>query len=235
MCSNNLSNFFVSVISDSPRNVFSNLGMFIESGIGGLHFDAMDGIFVPRLGLHPELLRDLCGVSSFFVEVHMMLSHPISYIEQFVECGASRLLFHLETQDDIETLIDKTKSLGVEVGLVINPETNIENAFRHLSCVDSVMLMAIKPGIPRHPFLDVTYSRLSALRKEVERQKLSIDLQIDGGVTFSNVEKLLREGANTLICGSGTVFANENDILSNLRRLEEIMHRVKNEYTDKSD
>jgi ribulose-phosphate 3-epimerase len=224
MYSNDLSSFFVSVISDSPKNVFLNLETFVNYQMGGLHFDVMDGTFVPRLGLHPELLSELRESSELFIEVHMMLTNPSRYVEVFAEAGANRLLFHIETRNDLDFLITKTKALGLEVGLVINPTTSIKDAINFLPQINSVMLMAIQPGIPRHPFLDSTYSKLSELTEVVKRMNLKLDVQIDGGVTFSNAEKLLRGGAKTLICGSGTIFAPSNSIESNIRKLLEISY-----------
>ena len=224
MYSNDLSSFFVSVISDSPKNIFSNLDTFVNCKMGGLHFDVMDGTFVPRLGLHPELLSELRKASGLFIEAHMMLSNPSKFVEAFAEAGASRLLFHIETKDDLGFLIKKTRALGLEVGLVLNPNTRVTDAIDFLPQIDSVMLMAIQPGIPRHPFIDSTYLKLSKLTELVKSMNLELDVQIDGGVTFSNAERLLRDGATTLICGSGTIFAPSDSIKSNIDRLSEISY-----------
>lgn len=224
---NDLSNFFVSVISDSPRSVFTNLKVFEEWGIGGLHFDVMDGLFVPRLGLYPELLNDLRELSPLFVEVHMMLSEPSKYIELFASSGANRLLFHLESKEDMTSLITQTKALGLEVGVVLNPETSVLDSLGFLELVDSVMLMAIRPGIVKHPFLDSTFEKVRAIHEIITSRKLSIDLQIDGGVTFHNVESLFQAGAKTLVCGSGTVFAQGNSVVQNLHKLSEVYRNIR--------
>ena len=220
---NSTKRFFYSVISDSPKQIFKNIRYLERTNIGGIHFDVMDGSFVPRLGLYPELLSEIRNQSSLFIEVHAMLSTPSAFIEKFIEAGANRMMFHVETNDQINDLIIKTKELGIECGLVINPASKLESILPYLTHIESIMLMAINPGIPKHPFLDETYDKLSKLRNLLNEQNKDLEIVIDGGVTFENVEKLFALGANTLVCGSGTLFAPGNNLKKNFKHLKSII------------
>jgi ribulose-phosphate 3-epimerase len=223
MLSNNSKRFFCSVVSDNPKYIFSNLKLLEVSGIWGIHFDVMDGLFVPRLGLYPELLKEIRKETDLFIEVHAMLTTPSFFIEKFVESGADRIIYHVETIDNLGNLLKKTKDLGVECGIALNPDSPSELLSPYLSDLDAVMLMAINPGIPKHPFIDETFEKLQKLRHLLDSSNNNLEIVIDGGVTFHNVEKLFSLGANTLICGSGTLFAPHKTIEENILKLNSFL------------
>ena len=211
--------YFYSVISDNPSAIFKNLSVLEESCISGIHFDVMDGTFVPRLGLYPELLAEIKSETSLFIEVHAMLSTPSFFIEKFAEAGADRIIYHIETKDNVDNLISSTKQYGLECGLALNPNSSTELILPFISNIDAVMLMAINPGIPKHPFIPNTYDKLQKIRNILNERDLDKEIIIDGGVTFENLENLFSHGANTLICGSGTLFSPERSLNENLELL----------------
>lgn len=220
MSLNKLKPVFISTISDNPSTVFSNLELFEKSGVGGIHFDVMDGVFVPRLGLYPELLQEISRKTSLSIEVHVMLFEPFKYLKLLVESGANRVIFHLECGENIDYLIGSAKDLGIEVGLALNPETEIDRIKQYISKIDSVMLMAIRPGIPKHPMIETTFDKLRSLKEMIDNSPGELMIQIDGGVTFENVPRLLSSGASHVVCGSGTVFSPTGTVLQNLTKLE---------------
>jgi|LakMenEpi03Aug12_release.lakeMendotaPanAssembly.Ray.scaffolds.fasta_scaffold398933_2 ribulose-phosphate 3-epimerase len=213
-------NFFYSVISDNPKDIFKNLKLFEESGVSGIHFDVMDGMFVPRLGLYPELLSQIRKETSLFIEVHAMVTTPSSFINKFAEAGANRIIYHVETSDNVSTLISITKDLGMECGLALNPATSIKLLEPFTHNLDAIMLMAINPGIPKHPFIDGTYAKLMTVKSLLAHIEGEREIIIDGGVTFDNLEQLFSDGANTLICGSGTLFSPGRTLTENLQLLK---------------
>jgi ribulose-phosphate 3-epimerase len=221
---NNSKNLFASIVSDNPKNIFDNLVNLEEFGIAGIHFDVMDGSFVPRLGLYPELLSEIKSNTTKFIEVHMMVQKPSMFIHQFVDCGADRIIVHMETEENISDLISQINELGVQCGLALNPLTEIESLTPYLQDIDAIMLMAINPGIPKHPFIPEIENKLIALKGLVESEGLNLEIIIDGGVIFENVETLFKYGANTLICGSGTLFNPKHSIKENLRKLHELLN-----------
>ena len=219
MLLNNPQNYLVSTISDSPNSIFENLRIFEEANLKGIHFDLMDGLFVPRLGLYPELLYSIRQSTNLYIEVHTMLTYPSKYIAKIAQCGANRIILHLETIENVNKMIEYITNLGLEVGIAVNPLTDISRVIPLCEKIHSLMLMAIHPGVPKHPFLETTYSKIDKARAIIDTYNPILELQIDGGVTFSNHRELLNLGVDTLVCGSGTVFYPDNSVKSNIERL----------------
>jgi ribulose-phosphate 3-epimerase len=211
--------FFYSVISDNPSTIFKNLSVLQDSCISGIHFDVMDGTFVPRLGLYPELLAEIKRETSLFIEVHAMISTPSFFIKKFADAGADRIIYHIETNDNVDNLISSTKQYGLQCGLALNPNSSTDMILPFISNIDAVMLMAINPGIPKHPFIPETYTKLQKVKDVLKEREFDKEIIIDGGVTFKNLENLFSYGANTLICGSGTLFSPERSLNENLEML----------------
>ena len=220
---NNKKELFISTISDNPKDVFKNLSIYEKMGISGIHFDIMDGIFVPRFGLYPELMEAIQSETKLPIEVHLMVSNVEAYINRFASAGATRLIFHAETLQKPMTLISQIKEMGIEVGIALNPKTQIDSLIQIISEVDLVLLMAINPGIPRHPFIPDTFNKLISLKKLLTLNNLSARIGIDGGVTFQNAVSLFENGADILICGSGTVFNKSDTLESNINSLKSLI------------
>ena len=216
---NRQTKYFVSTISDSPSDYFSNLEKFEAFGLNGIHFDVMDGAFVPRLGLFPELLKAISSRTSLPIEVHIMMDTPSRFIEVFVASGANRIIIHFESKEFSTQLISFAKKLNVEVGIAIKPSTPIEAIRSILPEVDSVLLMAINPGIPKHPILPQAVNRLRQLSQIRDAILPSLEIGVDGGVTFQNIPELVNNGADYLICGSGTVFDPGGSVESNIKKM----------------
>lgn len=214
--------FYVSTISDDPKRIFEHLPIFKEYGMSGIHFDVMDGNFVPRLGLYPELLKSIKASSDLPIEVHLMLSNPDKYIETFLEAGAQRVLVHFESLINPHKTLKSIKNVGLESCLVLNPETDILSIGELVTETDSIMLMAIRPGIPGHPFIPDTFEKLKTLRNWLDKIKPEMRIGVDGGVSFENAKKLYEYGADWLICGSGTIFKPGACLVDNLSRLKSI-------------
>jgi len=212
-----------SVISGDPQTFISNVESLELGGIDSYHFDVMDGSFVPRFGLYPEYLSMLRKISKLPIEVHMMVEDPEPFIEVFSKAGASRLIPHIETlQHPIRTML-KIQDSGVFSGIAVNPGTNLILIEPLLNYVDSVMLMSINPGIVGHKLLDNTFSRLTNLRSIIGTEK-PIKIVLDGGVTFENAKDLLLAGADSIVCGAGTVFKNPTKVYENTAELRELVN-----------
>jgi ribulose-phosphate 3-epimerase len=213
---NKTQELFVSTISDNPKHVFKNLKIFDRLGISGIHFDIMDGNFVPRFGLYPELLAELRSETQLPIEVHLMTKNPDPYIDTLVKAGANRIIVHLEALAHPLKTISLIKESGIEAGIALNPLTGIADAKNLIQEVSLIMLMAINPGIPKHAFIPSTIPKLIELKKTLVEVGSDAKIGIDGGVTFDNAKSLFQNGANLLICGSGTIFKQENSIEENI-------------------
>jgi ribulose-phosphate 3-epimerase len=214
--------FYASTISDDPKLIFKHLAIFESQGISGIHFDVMDGIFVPRIGLYPELLKSIKNSTSLPIEAHLMLTNPDKYIVTFVEAGAQRILVHFESLEYPSKTLKLINRLGVESCIVLNPNTDFYALKEFISQVDAIMLMAINPGIPKHPFIPETLDKLRNLKNWLSLVKPEIKIGIDGGVTFENAKLLFEYGADWLICGSGTIFKPGANLIDNLSNLNDI-------------
>lgn len=211
---------FVSTISDNPKDIFKNLKIYDQLGISGIHFDIMDGSFVPRFGLYPELLAEIRNETQLPIEVHLMTTNPEPYIEHLVKSGANRIVVHIEALTNPIKTILHIRACGAEAGIALNPLTEIEEVRFLIQEVNLIMLMAINPGIPKHPFIPSTMAKLIELKKILNEIKSGIKICIDGGVTFDNAKSLFQNGADVIVCGSGTIFKKENSIESNIIMLK---------------
>jgi ribulose-phosphate 3-epimerase len=217
---NNSCELYASIISDNPRSIFENIKIYESKKISGIHFDVMDGDFVPRFGLYPELLKEIRNVSRLPIEVHFMTKNFEKYLKVFIESGASRIIFHCEATKSISKSIKAISSLGIEVGVAINPETNLDFIDSIANEVDYFMLMAITPGIPKHPFIESTYIKITELRRILSLSSSKSKIGIDGGVTFDNAHRIHKAGADVLICGSGTFFHPQESLDENINLLQ---------------
>ena len=210
-----------SVISADPLTFQADIFALEKAGIDSYHFDVMDGLFVPRLGLYPEYLRMLRSISTLPIEVHLMLHAPELYLEDFTKSEGTRLIPHIEALDHpIRTLI-KINDLGAKAGIAVNPGTHLSTIEPLIDFVDSIILMAINPGVVGHKLLENTFIRISQLKSMIGSEK-KIKIIVDGGVTFENAKKLIQAGANSIVCGAGTVFKQQDKVFENtldLRRL----------------
>ncbi len=204
--------------------VFSNLSIYEQSGVTGIHFDIMDGIFVPRFGLYLELLASVNSLTKLPIEAHVMTENFEPYIEKIVDAGADRIIIHLEASKNIERTITFIKNLDSEVGVALNPETDFFPLEPMLSEIDLILLMAIKPGIPKHPYISSTTLKIAKLRRLLNEKNVTTKVGVDGGVTFGNAREIFLAGADILVCGSGTYFNPINDLNTNINELNKIVN-----------
>ncbi len=199
---------------------FSCLGAQVaETETGGaqwLHIDVMDGHFVPSLSFGFPIIRSIRKVSGQVFDVHLMIEDPMRYISQFVEAGADRITFHLETVEDGNAVIEAIHKLGVPAGVSINPKTPLEALDPVLDQADMILLMTVHPGFGGQKYIDAMTEKIAALHAK----RPDLDIQVDGGIKLSNVETVLSAGANIIVAGS-SVF--QGDIAANVRDFQRIL------------
>lgn len=214
-------NFSCSVISGNPRTFFAEIPIIETSGIGSFHFDMMDGDFVPRLGLYPEVLREIKAVSVLPIHVHLMMRNPEREISRLIGLGAASITSHIEPLEHVHYFLQGIREMNCSVGLAINPGTPTSFLEPVLDNLDSITIMAINPGIVGHKFIDSTLKRIQEIRSLVQQSGRVIELVVDGGVIPENARQIFNAGADTLICGAGTIFAPGDSIENNMRKLRE--------------
>lgn len=214
--------YSVSVISTGPTNFFDSLPLLVEGGVDRIHVDVMDGEFVPRFGLYPELVGDVRSRTELPIDVHMMVRNPEPYVDVFADAGATRLVPHVEPVEHLHRLVARIADKGLEVGLALNPHTTFAPLTYLVQNLSSVTLMGINPGIRGHKAIPNFAEKVVEFGALLDSCGYGGDLEIDGGVTFANVVPYARAGASLLVVGAGTVFSPHQSLQNNLMELNSL-------------
>jgi ribulose-phosphate 3-epimerase len=209
-----------SLICSDPLNLQNEINELIIGEADFIHFDVMDGQFVPRYGLYPEILSYISKITNIPVDVHMMVSNPEDYIEDFYNAGASFYSFHIESTSHAHRVVKKIEKTGMKVGVALNPATPIASLDYLIEDINMVVLMAINPGIVGHKLIPNMINKISNLREFADKRgNKELLIQVDGGVTFESGVKMIGAGADVLVCGTGTIYRPHEDSISNKIKL----------------
>ncbi len=186
-----------------------------KCGADFLHIDVMDGHFVPNLSFGPSVVSALKKISGLVLDVHLMLSEPIKYIDAFAEAGADIITVHVEAESDTDECIKKIHFHGIKAGIVFNPDTEIEPYKDYLNKVEMALVMSVYPGFGGQKFIERVLPKVSRIREIMGND---FDIEIDGGINAVNAADAKKAGANVLVAGSA-VFGAENplDIIKAMR------------------
>jgi ribulose-phosphate 3-epimerase len=205
-----------SLICADPLNMEGDIAQLYEANIDFIHFDVMDGSFVSRYGLYPEILSAIKKKYSIPVDVHMMVNNPEDYITTFQLAGADYFNFHVEATSQISRVIKKIKESGMKPGVALNPATSLNCLEWIMEDIEMVVVMAINPGIVGHPFIPSMLKKITAIREMAIRMgNTNLLIEVDGGVTPLTARDLISAGANVLVCGTGTIFRPQEDTIIN--------------------
>ncbi len=191
-----------------------------ENGAKYIHFDVMDGLFVPSISFGMPVLASIQNATSQVMDAHLMIQEPIRYIEAFQKAGADMITVHLEACEDVKSTLAKIRDCGMKVGLSICPETPAEAVKPYLENVDMILVMSVHPGFGGQKFIPESLDKIRMVREMIREKDLSVDIQVDGGIYLSNVREVLDAGANVIVAGSA-VF--KGDAAQNTKEFMEIL------------
>ncbi|MGB0581070.1 MAG: ribulose-phosphate 3-epimerase [Limisphaerales bacterium] len=175
-----------------------------------LHIDIMDGHFVPNISFGPDVVKQIRPLTKRFFDVHLMCSKPEILLDPFKKAGADSITIHAELGDDrVEQLIWKIRSMDMKVGIAVNPETSIKTLEPHLTKVDLVLVMTVRPGFGGQSFIAETLPKIEQAAAWRRDRGLDYHLEVDGGIKFDTAAECARAGADTFVSGSG-LFSHRN-------------------------
>ena len=205
---------------------FSQLGNEIkkleDGGADLIHVDVMDGHFVPNLTIGPPVIKTLRKYTKLPFDVHLMISPVHKYIKDFSDAGADIITFHPEATENIKETISLIKSLKKIVGVSLNPNTEIDIIQNNLKDIDLILVMSVYPGFGGQKFIPDVLKKIKTLKELKDKNNYNFDIEVDGGINFSNSKDVLNAGANILVSGTTIFKENEGNIKKNIETLKKV-------------
>lgn len=215
--------FTASIICMDHLNLEKEIQLLLDNGIKNLHADFMDGVFVPRLGMYPEQIKNIKEkFPEVIIDSHLLIDNPNQFIDQIIEYS-DIVIVHAENHKNLYGSISKIKSKGKKVGVGLNIATSVESIKDIVKDIDMIMLMGFNPGILNQSLWEGLYKKILDIREEYPY----IDIMIDGGVKLETSKDLVRCGANYLVCGSSTIYKQEGtkiNVKSNIEKLKQVFN-----------
>jgi ribulose-phosphate 3-epimerase len=190
------------------------------AGADSIHFDVMDGHFVPNLSIGVPVMESVRKVTRLPLDAHLMIETPEKYVGAFVRAGADSVTVHSEVCADLPLIARQIHDLGARASIAVNPETPLDRVLAAAEHFDMILVMSVHPGFGGQEFIPESVEKLRAVRRELDRRGLMADLQVDGGVKIDNIGRIAAAGATVFVSGSG-IFGHRDyhDIMGRMRQL----------------
>lgn len=192
-----------------------------EGGADYIHIDVMDGHFVPNITIGPDVIKSIRKITNLKFDVHLMIENPDKYIDDFYKAGADIITVHQEACIHLHRTVQKIKSLGIKAGIALNPATPVYLLKDIIYDIDMVLLMSVNPGFGGQSLIKTVEYKFKDLKQLINEKQANVDIEIDGGVTLSNLKEVLGWGANVIVAGSAIYKAN--DVINTTKEFKRIM------------
>ncbi len=209
-----------SILSADFTHLGEDIRLAEEAGAQYLHYDVMDGLFVPSISFGMPVLRSVRRITDLVLDVHLMIEKPERYIDEFADCGADIITIHYEACEDLPGTLQKIRAKGLKAGVVIKPNTPNGVLEGVLDQVDMVLLMTVEPGFGGQAYISSSTEKIKELRWMLDARGLQTDIEVDGGIKKENLQTVLDAGANVIVAGSA-IFAG--DIRQNVQDFLKMM------------
>mgnify|MGYP001366708915 FL=1 len=211
-----------SILSADFSNLEKDIKKLETAGADMIHVDVMDGHFVPNITIGPPVIKALRNKTSLPFDVHLMISPVHKYIKDFANAGADIITIHPEATPNLQESIDEIRSFKKKVGISLNPDTKIDIVEDYLDKVDLILIMSVYPGFGGQKFISDVLEKIKSLKNLKDKKKLNFDIEVDGGINFSNFKSVIDAGANVLVSGTTIFKENNGDIKKNIDFLKSI-------------
>ncbi len=203
---------------------FARLGEAVQAAETGgadyAHVDVMDGHFVPNISIGLPVVAAVKKVTRLPLDVHLMITQPDRYVEEFVEAGASILTVHVEACTHLHRVVQQIRDLGARPSVTLNPATSLETVREILPYVDQVLIMSVNPGFGGQSYIPTMTGKIARLRAMIEATGREIDIEVDGGIDVDTAPEVVAAGANILVAGTA-VFKHKDGVAGGIRALRE--------------
>ena len=191
-----------SILGGSFSNMEKTISELDMSKVEYIHFDVMDGDFVPNLTFGPQFISDLRLKTNKIFDVHLMIHRVDKFLDDYIKAGSNIITFHYEIDENINHIIDRIKKENIKAGIAIKPNTSWEKIKKYLHLVDQVIIMTVEPGFGGQSFLTDQVEKIKNISHYIKKNNLKVDVEIDGGVNYDTGKLSIDAGANILVAGS---------------------------------
>ena len=202
---------------------FSNMEKIIydldKSKAEYIHFDVMDGDFVPNLTFGPKFIHELRNFSKKIFDVHLMINRVETFLDEYINAGSDIVTFHCEVNEDLKKIITKIKKSGIKCGLAIKPKTSWTEIKPYLNFVDQITIMTVEPGFGGQEFMNDQVVKIKHISDYIKANDLNINIEIDGGINYETGKICVDAGANILVAGS--FIFNQGDLITATNKLSD--------------